>query len=63
MSNFPGRIKDVGVILDFGVHDIDVMRLLAGEIKSVYAKAGRFNPGIKHEDYANIVLNFEDGKC
>jgi len=63
VSNFPGRIKDVGVILDFGVHDIDVMRLLAGEIISVYAKAGRFNPGINHEDHANIVLNFENGIC
>jgi len=63
VSNFPGRIKDVGVILDFGVHDIDVMRLLAGEIISVYAKAGRFTPGIDHEDHANIVLNFENGIC
>lgn len=63
VSNFPGRIKDVGVILDFGVHDIDVMRLLAGDIVSVYAKAGRFNPGIDHEDHANIVLNFENGIC
>ena len=63
VSNFPGRIKDVGVILDFGVHDIDVMRLLAGEIVSVYAKAGRFNPGINHEDHANIMLNFENGIC
>jgi len=63
VSNFPGRIKDVGVILDFGVHDIDVMRLLAGEIKSVYAKAGRYIPGIVHEDHANIVLNFENNIC
>jgi UDP-N-acetylglucosamine 3-dehydrogenase len=39
------------------------MRLLAGEIRSVYAKAGRYNPNIKHEDYANIILNFENGKC
>lgn len=63
VSNFPGRIKDVGVILDFGVHDIDVMRLLAGEIASVYAKAGKFTQGIDHEDHANIVLNFENGIC
>jgi len=63
VSSFPGRIRDVGVIFDFGVHDIDVMRWLAGEVKSVYAKAGRFNKRIKYEDYANIVLNFENGIC
>ncbi len=63
VSNFPGRIRDVGVIFDFGIHDIDVMRFLAGEVKSVYAKAGRFNKKIEHEDYASIVLTFEDGTC
>ena len=61
VSNFPGRIKDVGVIFDFGVHDIDVMRYLSGEVVSVYAKAGKFIEGIDHEDHANIVLNFENG--
>lgn len=60
VSNLPGRIKDVGVIFDFGVHDIDVMRYLAGEVESVYARAGKFNKNISHEDHANIVLNFEN---
>ena len=63
VSNFPGRIKDVGVIFDFGVHDIDVMRYLAGNVESVYARAGKFNKNIAHEDYANVVLNFENGVC
>jgi UDP-N-acetylglucosamine 3-dehydrogenase len=63
VSNFPGRIRDVGVILDFGVHDIDVMRFLMGEIEAVYAKAGKFNKKIQHEDYGNIVLTFKNGKC
>ena len=61
VSNFPGRIKDVGVILDMGIHDIDIMRYLVGEVRSVYAKAGMFNKKLSHEDYANIVLNFENG--
>jgi UDP-N-acetylglucosamine 3-dehydrogenase len=61
VSNFPGRIRDVGVIFDFGIHDIDVMRYLAGEVISVYATAGRFNKNIKFEDYANIVLKFSNG--
>ena len=61
VSNFPGRIRDVGVIFDFGVHDIDVMRYLSGEVVSVYAKAGKFFGNIEHEDHANIVLNFDNG--
>jgi UDP-N-acetylglucosamine 3-dehydrogenase len=63
VSNLPGRIRDVGVIFDFGVHDIDVMRYLVGEVTSVYAKAGRFSKNIDYEDYANIVLNFENDIC
>jgi UDP-N-acetylglucosamine 3-dehydrogenase len=63
VSNFPGRIRDVGVIFDFGVHDIDVMRYIAGEVKSVYAQAGRFNKQIEYEDHATIVLNFENDLC
>jgi len=62
VSNLPGRIKDVGVIFDFGVHDIDVMRYLAGNVESVYARAGKFNKEISHEDHANIMLNFENKK-
>ena len=63
VSNFPGRIKDVGVVMDLGIHDIDIMHFLAGEVKSVYAKAGRFNKNIDYEDHANIVLNFENEVC
>ncbi len=61
VSNLPTRIKDVGVIFDFGVHDIDIMRYLAGDIISVYARAGTFNKNITHEDHAHIVLNFKNG--
>lgn len=63
VSSFPGRIRDVGVVFDFGIHDIDVMRYLAGEVTSVYARAGNFNKNITHEDHANIVINFESGVC
>ena len=61
VSNLPGRIRDVGVILDFGIHDIDVMRFLVGDVESVYARAGRFNQNIDYEDYADIILNFRNG--
>jgi UDP-N-acetylglucosamine 3-dehydrogenase len=61
VSKFPGRIKDVGVILDFGVHDIDIMRYLAGEVISVYATAAKFNKKIDFEDHADIMLTFDSG--
>jgi UDP-N-acetylglucosamine 3-dehydrogenase len=63
VSNLPGRIRDVGVIFDFGVHDIDVMRYLVGDVSTVYAKAGEYNRELNHEDYATIVLNFDNGIC
>ena len=63
VGRFPGRIHDVGVVFDFGIHDIDVMRYLVGEVTSVYARAGNFNKNITHEDHANIIMNFENGVC
>jgi UDP-N-acetylglucosamine 3-dehydrogenase len=60
VSSFPDRIKDVGVILDLGIHDMDVMRhLVDSEVESVFCSAGKY----KHEfeDYANILLNFKNG--
>lgn len=63
VSNLPGRIHDIGVIFDFGIHDIDVMRYLAGEVTSVYARAGNFNKSTSYEDHANIILNFKNGIC
>jgi len=63
VSNYPGRVHDVGVIFDFGIHDIDIMRYLAGEINSVYARAGNYNKTSAYEDHANIMLNFESGIC
>ncbi len=62
VSNFPGRIRDVGCILDIGIHDIDAIRYVVGsEVKSVHASAGRHKAdGV--EDHANIMLGFENGK-
>ncbi len=65
VSSFPARIKDVGVILDLGIHDIDVLRYLVGrDVKSIYALAGTYNPNTdkKFEDHANILLEFENPK-
>ncbi|ACS34653.1 UDP-N-acetylglucosamine 3-dehydrogenase [Thermococcus gammatolerans] len=56
------RIRDVGIIVDLGVHDIDVISYLFGEpIKTVYARAGNVVHPAGVEDHALITLGFEDG--
>jgi len=61
VSNYPARIKDVGVITDLGVHDIDVIRYLANsEVKSVYALGGNVKT-YELIDHATVLLNFENG--
>lgn len=61
VSSFPLRIRDVGVIMDLGVHDIDVIRYLVGSrVIRVFAAAGRFK-NTEFEDHANIVMEFENG--
>ncbi len=61
VSSFPRRIKDVGVIFDIGIHDIDVIRYLAdAEVEKVFALGGRINHP-KFEDHANILLEFDNG--
>jgi len=56
------RIRDVGIIIDLGVHDIDVISYLFEEpVKSVYARAGNVVHPAGVEDHALITLGFEDG--
>jgi UDP-N-acetylglucosamine 3-dehydrogenase len=51
------RIRDVGIIIDLAVHDIDTMSYLYDERGSeVYAIAG--NSFHKSEDYASILIRF-----
>ncbi len=54
------RIKDVGIIIDVGVHDIDIMSYLYGsKIDGTYAIAG--NGGTDIETHAQVSLKFENG--
>jgi UDP-N-acetylglucosamine 3-dehydrogenase len=56
------RIRDVGIITDLGVHDIDIMSYLYDEkIRKVQAYAGSVIH--KFEDYAGIMLGFSNGNC
>jgi UDP-N-acetylglucosamine 3-dehydrogenase len=48
--------------MDLAVHDIDIMRGIAGsEVQSVFAMGGS-HANKAFEDYANILLQFKDGK-
>jgi len=59
VSRWPIRIGDVGVVKDLAIHDIDISRYLTGrDPVEVYAVAGSIHH--KYEDYANIVLKFEN---
>ena len=58
---FPGRIKDVGVVVDLAVHDIDIIRYVTGaEITRVYAEtAQRIHE--TREDMVTGLLRLSDG--
>jgi UDP-N-acetylglucosamine 3-dehydrogenase len=61
VSSLPERVRDVGVIMDLGIHDIDVLRHLIGSpVKSVYTLGGREKHAM-FEDHANILMSFENG--
>lgn len=60
VSSFPSRVRDIGVILDLGVHDIDVMRyLVKSPVESVFALSGR-RLHERFEDHANVLLRFKN---
>lgn len=57
---FPARIRDVGVIIDLAVHDIDIMRfLLDSEVKRVYAETEK-QIHTKHEDLLSGLMKFDN---
>lgn len=58
MKNWYNKEWDSGgVIMDLMIHDIDYMRSLLGEVRSVYAQRRTF----PHLDYAWVTLRFEQG--
>lgn len=62
VSQWPDRIGDVGVVKDTAIHDIDIMRYISNQDPvAVYAKAGSMRHK-KFEDYAQIMLTYDDGK-
>lgn len=54
------RIRDVGIIVDLGVHDIDVMsHILQDKVETVYATGG--NKRHTFEDFATIQMKLKKG--
>jgi D-apiose dehydrogenase len=53
--------EDRLLILDVGVHVLDVARFLVGEVKHLSCETQRRNPKIKAEDTASMLLRHESG--
>lgn len=49
------------VILDLGVHMLDVARFLMGDAAPLYCQTQSIKPGIRGEDMATILLQHESG--
>ncbi len=61
VSSFPTRVRDVGVMMDLGIHDVDVLRYLVGtKVERVYSVAGRERHD-DFEDHATALLTFQGG--
>ena len=60
-NRMPLHIKDVGIIYDTSVHDIDTANWLFGGMPHVvFARAGKIRH--EHEDFASIMLGYSDDK-
>ena len=60
-NRWPTHIKDIGIIADTSVHDIDTARwLFESEPKVIFARAGKVVS--QNEDFAAIILGFEEQK-
>jgi len=58
---FGEQDKSGGVLLDFGSHDIDWMRWIGGEAKTVLAGAARVRETVHADEHGAAFLLFENG--
>ncbi len=49
------------ILMDLGVHTLDVARFLFGDAKNLFALTHKVNPKIKGEDVANVMLEMKNG--
>lgn len=60
-NRMPPHIKDVGIIYDTSVHDIDTAMWLFDDVPEVvFARSGRIRH--EHEDFATIMLGFKENR-
>jgi len=60
-NRMPLHIKDVGIIYDTSVHDIDTANWLFDEMPQVvFARAGKIKH--EHEDFTSIMLGYKNDK-
>lgn len=58
---FPARVRDVGVVIDLAVHDLDIMRYVTGsEIVRVYAETEQRIHSTR-EDLVSALVRLDDG--
>jgi D-apiose dehydrogenase len=49
------------ILLDLGIHLLDILRVLMGEVASVQCQTQRINPSIRGEDTATALFRHESG--
>jgi predicted dehydrogenase len=49
------------ILYEWGIHLVDVLRFLFGDIGHVYARTSRVSPLVQGEDMALVILEFENG--
>ena len=58
-SNYPYRIRDVGVLFDLTIHDVDLLNsFIRKRPISVFAAGGN-HINEQFEDYVNLIINYE----
>lgn len=56
------RVADIGIILDIGIHDLDIISYLYNEeVLTVYTIASKNIHS--YEDYASIMMHFNNGRA
>lgn len=53
--------KSGGVMLDFGSHDVDWLRWVGGDVKTVFGKTFRIHEGIQTDDHGGAIFLFKNG--
>lgn len=55
------RVAGGGQLLDGGIHSIDLMRLVGGNVRAASAFTNRIRPELGGEDSASVALQYEGG--